>query len=60
MRITLNTVSKCRLLRIMLQRGVENPTHMINVLLDEAAIEQPIPITEDAHGNSNTEQVSST
>lgn len=49
MRITLNETSTRRLLLIMAQRGVENPTHMMNVLLFEAAQEQPVPTTEDVY-----------
>lgn len=56
MRITLNATSASRLLRIMSQRGVSNPTHMINLLLDEAAMQQPIPVTEDVYDHSNNQQ----
>ncbi|MDH0619167.1 hypothetical protein [Pseudomonas fulva] len=55
MRITLNATSASRLLRIMSQRGISNPTHMINVLLDEAAMQQPIPVTEDVYDNSDNQ-----
>ncbi len=60
MRVTLNEASQFRLLRIMSRRGVNNPTHMINMLLNEAAVQQPIPTPEDVHGNSNTEQAQDT
>ncbi len=56
MRITLNATSMSRLLRIMSWRGVESPTHMINLLLAEALPQQPIPISEDVHDHSNTKQ----
>lgn len=56
MRITLNATSASRLLRIMSQRGVSNPTHMINLLLDEAAMQQPIPVIEDVYDHSNNQQ----
>lgn len=56
MRITLNATSASRLLRIMSQRGVSSPTHMINLLLDEAAMQQSIPVTEDVYDHSNTQQ----
>lgn len=35
MRVTLNTVAQERLLRIMALRQVQNPTHMLNVILGE-------------------------
>ncbi|MHC5347476.1 hypothetical protein [Metapseudomonas furukawaii] len=56
MRIALNETAQRRLLAIMAQRGVDSPTHMMNVLLYEAAMEQPIPTTEDVYDRSTTEE----
>jgi hypothetical protein len=55
MRITLNEVSQQRLLKIMSQRGVENLTHMLNVLLFEASEQQLVPKEVDKHGNNKIE-----
>lgn len=60
MRITLNSTSASRLLRIMSQPGVTNPTHIISPLLNEAAMQQRVPVTEDVYDHSNNQQYAAT
>lgn len=48
MRIALNERSQTNLLRIMEARGEVNPTHMLNILLSEAAQPLFIPTHEDS------------
>ena len=52
MRITLNETSQRRLLAIMSKRGISNPTHMLNLLLSEAAGSHLIPSEEDRNESS--------
>ncbi len=56
MRIALNETAQRRLLAIMSARGVDSPTHMMNLLLSEAAQEQHIPSEEDQNERSTTEE----
>jgi hypothetical protein len=51
-RITLNNNAKECLLTFMHARGIDNPTHGLNMLISEATLYKLIPAKADVNGSS--------
>lgn len=56
MRISLNETASARLFAFMASRGINNPTHGLNVLITLASLNNLIPESVDTNGNSREQQ----